>query len=97
MAGPTRSRRRRGWWLAAAFVLFVAFVVYRSLYIAGFRCDVCIAFQGRQACRSVDGPTEHEARMGAVTNTCAQLSSGVTDSIACERTQPSKVDCRPLD
>jgi len=97
MAAPTRSRRHRGWLIAAAFSSFVAFVVYRSFYVAGFRCEVCITFQGRQACRSVDGPTEHEARSGAVTNTCAQLSSGVTDSIACERTPPSKADCRALD
>jgi len=95
MARPTRSRR--GWWLAAGFVLFVGFVVYRSFYVAGFRCDVCITFQGRQACRSVDGPTEHEALQGALTNTCAQLASGVTDSMACERTQPSKRDCRALE
>ena len=97
MTRPTRSRRRSGWLLAAAFLLFVAFVVYRSFHVAGFRCEVCITFQGRPACRSVDGPSEREALTGAVNNTCAQLSSGVTDSIACERTQPTKVDCHPIE
>ena len=96
MTRPAR-RRRTGWLLAAAFLLFVALVVYRSFHVAGFRCEVCIMFQGRQACRSVDGPTEHEALTGAVNNTCAQLSSGVTDSIACEHTQPTRVDCHPLE
>jgi len=95
MARSTRSRRRAGW-LFAAFLLFVAFVVYRSFYVAGFRCEVCITFRGRQACRSVDGPTDRDALTAAVNNTCAQLSSGVTESMACERTQPTKADCRPL-
>jgi hypothetical protein len=97
MARPARSRRSSNWLLAVGFLLFAAFVVYRSFHVAGFRCDVCITFQGRQACRSVDGPTEREALASAVNNTCAQLSSGVTDSIACERTQATKVDCRALE
>jgi hypothetical protein len=97
MTRPARSRRRTGWLLAGVFLLFVAFVIYRSFHVAGFRCEVCISFQGRQACRSVDGPTERETLNGAVNNTCAQLSSGVTDSIACERTQPTKVNCSPID
>ncbi len=97
MTRPTRARRWTSWLVAAVFLLFVAFVVYRSFYVAGFRCEVCITFQGRPACRSVDGPTEREAMSGAVNNTCAQLSSGVTDSIACEHTQPTKADCRALN
>jgi hypothetical protein len=97
MARRTPSRRRAGWLLAAAFLLFVVLVIYRSFHVAGFRCEVCITFQGRQACRSVDGPTEREALSAAVNNTCAQLSSGVTDSMACERTPPTKRDCRLLD
>ena len=97
MTRPTRSRRRNGWLLAAAFLLFVAFVIYRSFHVAGFRCAVCITFQGQQACRSVDGPTEHEALTSAVNNTCAQLTSGVTDSMACERTSPTKADCGPIE
>jgi hypothetical protein len=35
--------------------------------------------------------------MGATNNACAQLASGVTDSIACERTQPTKVDCAAIN
>ncbi len=97
MTRPARSRRRTGWLLALAFLAFVAFVVYRSFYVAGFRCEVCMTFMGQQSCRSVDGPTEREALSGAVNNVCAQLASGVTDSMACERTKPTKINCTPID
>jgi hypothetical protein len=35
-----------------------------------------------------------QARTSAINNTCALLASGVTDSMACERTPPSSLDCQ---
>jgi hypothetical protein len=83
-------------WLAlAALVGLVAFVVYSSLELGGVRCEVCITFRGRDACRAVDAETEHDALEAARTNACALLASGVTDSMACARTPPSRSECRP--
>ena len=91
------SRRVATGLLAGAFLLFMGFVIYGSLHVAGYRCSVCMTFRGDEVCRTVEGPTEHDARMGATTNACAYLAAGVTDSIACERTQPAKVDCTTLN
>jgi len=91
------TRRRFIWVLGVALVLFMAFVVYSSFYVAGFRCSVCIAFGGRSECRTVEGPTEREALMGATTNACALLASGVTDTIACERTAPTSANCTTIE
>lgn len=91
------SRARSTWLLIGALLLFMAFVIYRSLYVAGYQCTVCIDFRGQSTCRRVEGPTEHDALMGATNNACAFLASGVTDSIACERTQPTKVDCTAIN
>ncbi len=81
-------------WLAAVVLVgIVAIVVGSSLQVAGVRCEVCVSFRGRQACRAVDAATEAEARRGAHTNACALLASGVTDSLACERTPESTARC----
>jgi hypothetical protein len=32
-----------------------------------------------------------------MTNACAQLISGVTETLACERTEPVKADCAALN
>jgi hypothetical protein len=81
-------------WLAlGALTAFVAFVVYTTLGIGGVRCEVCVDFKGRQACRTVDGADEHETRSAAQTNACALLAAGVTETMACERTTPSRSDC----
>jgi len=103
MASPLASLRRVlgrlrfTWVLGLVLVLFMALVVYRSFYVAGFRCAVCIAFGGRSECRTVEGQTEREALMGATTNACALLSSGVTDTIACERTAPTSANCTTIE
>lgn len=91
------ARWRSTWLAAAALLLFMAFVIYRSFHVAGYQCAVCIVFQGQQVCRTVEGPTEQEARAAAVNNACAQLASGVTDSMACERTPPKKVECSGIN
>jgi hypothetical protein len=84
------------WVTAAALTGIIAVVVLSSLSIGSVRCEVCIEFQGRRACRAVDGNDEGEARAAAVTNACALLSSGVTDTIACQSTAPSDVRCTTL-
>lgn len=73
----------------------IGFVVYTSLDVGAVRCEVCISFEGHDACRSVDAANEDEARRGAITNTCALLASGVTRTMACERTTPVREHCGP--
>ncbi len=93
MKATAAARSRSAWLLAAGLLLFMAFVIYRSFQVAGYQCAVCIEFRGQSVCRTVEGPTEHDALQAATNNVCAFLAAGVTDSIACEHTQPSKVDC----
>jgi len=77
----------------ACLVGIGTYVVVSSLNVADVRCEVCISFAGREACRSVEGATEEEARAGAHSNACALLASGVTDTLACQRTNPSTSRC----
>jgi hypothetical protein len=92
-------RRRRHPWRNALVTLgvllpVIGYVIYSSFQVSDFECEVCITFAGRDACRTVAGKTEEDSLRGAVTNTCALLASGVTDSLRCERTQPRKAECR---
>jgi len=82
------------WLTLVGLVAVIGFVVWSSFQVGRVHCDVCITFNGRQACRSVDGDDEQDTRQAAITNACAQISSGVTDSMACGRTTPTKLDCR---
>lgn len=86
--------KRTSWLAIGVLGAFAALVVYASFQVGGMRCEVCIQFQGKTECRAVDGTTETEARNGATTNVCALLTSGVTNTLACERTPPTVSECR---
>jgi hypothetical protein len=92
------SARRHPWrnaLITLGFLVPIAgYIVYSSFQVSDFECDVCITFEGRDACRTVAGKTQEDSLRGAITNTCAQLSSGVTDTLRCERTTPRKAECR---
>lgn len=88
--------QRTSWLTLAVLLVIGAIVVGSSLRTGTIRCEVCIDFAGHGACRSVDGPTEEDAHMAAVTNVCALLASGVTDTVACQRTPPRRSECGPV-
>ena len=60
--------------------------------LSRYRCEVCMEFQGRKACRTASAATEMQARRTAQDNACALISSGVTDSMQCGNyTEPVSV------
>jgi hypothetical protein len=81
-------------WIGILFLaIVVGFVVYSTVTTGRnrIRCEVCITFQGRQACRTAAASTRELALRTATENACAQISSGVTDSNQCHNTSPDSV------
>lgn len=66
-------------------------LVYSTLNLAAHRVEVCVEFREATACRTASGSSQDFALRTATQNACAQIASGVTDSIACEQSKPVKV------
>ncbi len=82
-------------WLGVLFgALVVGYMVYSSFRPQPFTCRVCMVFDGRRDCRTASADTRQDALRTAVTNACAQLSSGVIQSSQCENTPPESVTWR---
>ena len=73
-------------------LIIIGVLVYSSMNLAKYRVEVCMTFNGRTNCRTASGSTEDFALRAAVTNACADIASGVTDSIACEQSKPTKLN-----
>ena len=73
------------------FVAILGFIVYSTLSASRKRVKVCMSFNGRTECRTAAGTTKDFALRSAVTNACALIASGVTDTVNCEQSQPVSV------
>ena len=50
-----------------------------------------MSFTGRSACKTVNAKSEAAALRSATENACADISSGVTDTMRCQESNPSSV------
>ena len=79
-------------WIGIIFGLVVLGVlIYSTINLAQARMEVCVQYQGLRACRTAAAQDEMLAIRTATSNACAQIVSGVTDSLACEHNPPVSV------
>ena len=71
-------------------LIILGVIIYSSFNLASHRYEACMTFGGQTNCRTASGSTEQFAMRTAISNACAGIASGVTDSIACEQSQPTK-------
>lgn len=72
-------------------VAVIAVMIYSSLDLASHRVEVCMEFNGRTNCKTASAVTEEAAVRAAITNACADMASGVTETMACERSEPASM------
>ncbi len=81
--------------LIAAVVVFVvamlAIIVYSSIGIHPYEVETCITYKGRTNCGAAAGATREQALAAAARIACSSISSGMTESIACDDTPPDSV------
>lgn len=66
-------------------------IVYWSMGLGQFTFEVCMEYKGRTNCATASGTTKEEAVRTATDTACATISAGMTESIQCSRTPPSRV------
>ncbi len=79
--------------------LLVALVVLGAALILGTRslvrteCELCVTYRGVTTCRRGSGSSQPEAMQAAQKAACAVMASGMNESIACDNTPPTNVQC----
>lgn len=78
--------------IVAIFVVaLLALIAYSTVHGPRYRVQVCMAYQGRSACKTVSAKSEQAALRSGHENACADISSGVTDTIRCQNSDPQSV------
>jgi hypothetical protein len=74
---------------------FIALLTALTLSGRKVRVEVCMEYRGRQRCKVASGPDQQTAIRTATDNACADIASGMTESIQCTNSRP--VSARILD
>ncbi len=74
-------------------VAFAAAVVYLAMGELSVRCNVCVAYKGRNVCETAVASSLADAEQQATYSACAQMTGGVTDIVACTNRVPQSVSC----
>lgn len=77
--------------IAILVIAIAALIVYSTVHGPRYRVEVCMAYQGRSACKTVSAKSEQAALRSAMENACADIASGVTDSMNCTQSAPQHV------
>ena len=77
--------------IAVVVIAIAVLIVYSTVHGPRYRVEVCMAYQGRSACKKVAAKSEEAALRSGMENACADIASGVTDSMNCTQTQPQRV------
>ena len=88
-------KRGRAIALVIAVVVFGLVIVLGSLRTVQAECELCVTYRGITTCRRGSGADEAEARRAAQKAACAVMASGMNESIACDNTPPTNVQCPP--
>ena len=76
------------------FAALIGFIIYSATGLAQVSCTVCVEFHGKTSCQPAAGTSQDEAVKTAESVACAELATGRTESIACERTPPKSIMCK---
>ena len=66
-------------------------LIYSTLDLQGYSCEVCITFNGRTNCAKASGTTREEAQRTATDTACAPITGGMSETIACSNTPPDNI------
>ena len=89
----TPTTRRRKPILAAVLlsVALIALIAYSTIGLSQHRVEVCMEFEGRTNCSTTSASSKDLAMRTGIQTACATIASGVTQTMGCQNTNPSKV------
>lgn len=73
---------------------FGALLLYNTVSAQKVECNVCVEFNGHRNCATASHESEEEAKRSAQNTACGPMTSGMNESIACDRTPPLSSQCK---
>ena len=78
------------------FAVMMALIFYQTMHLEQTECEVCVNFEGREKCLTVQGEDETQAIQTAKDNACSFVTNGRAEAFRCSGQPPARVTCKPL-
>lgn len=72
-------------------VVFLCLIAYATWHGPRYRAEICVEFEGRKACKTVSAKSADAAVRSGTEGGCADIASGVTETMKCVGSQPASV------
>lgn len=76
----------------AIVAAILAALTYSTLQLGNHSVRVCMTYDGQTNCATASGSSREEAVNTATNTACGPISGGVTGSIQCGNTPPTRVE-----
>ena len=88
---------KKGTYLTVGFLIFVSYLSFTLIWTGSeYQCDICIIYKDLEVCQQVKGMDKNETIMTGISTACAGAANGMTESLECQATQPSKLECQKI-
>jgi hypothetical protein len=85
---------------AIVTIVFLGFIAYFSITTiwtgSKYKCAVCVKYKGVESCQEVEGMDKMDTMMVGVSTACGAVATGMTESIDCQQTPPTKMVCEEM-
>ena len=88
---------KKGTLLTIGFLAFISYLSFSMIWTGSkYECEVCITYKGIEECQKVEGMDKQDTMMMGVSTACGGLANGMTESIDCQATPPTKMECKEI-
>ena len=77
-------------------LLVLGVIIYQTLGLRQYECEVCVELNGRTKCMAVKGENEQQAMQTAKDSACSFIANGRDENIRCSQQAPVSVKCKHL-
>jgi hypothetical protein len=78
--------------LVVLFILaLIGLIAFSTFGGPRYRVRVCMSYAGRSSCKTVSAKNDVSAVRSATENACADIASGVTDTMRCQQSEPQSI------
>ena len=76
--------------------VMLAVIFYQTMHLEQYECEVCMEFEGRKKCLTVQGENEEQAVQTAKDNACSFITNGRAETFRCSQIPPASTQCKRL-